>query len=153
MRPGLCGRGQAGVPGARPGSQAQNQLALADGAHLVALAGGEVDQARRGQGPLAGGGAHEQLAPQHEHERVLVHLMLLQNLALGQQQRDHAVGVLIGAQDLRMVRRDTQTIKLPDLHAPDCKRRPDVDDSRRDGANDAAAVLLSGSEVGAHAVV
>lgn len=60
--------------------------------------------------PLAGTSADRQLAAQDEHERVLVDLMLLQALALGQQQRDHAIGALIGAKDLRMVRRDTQTI-------------------------------------------
>jgi len=36
--------------------------------------------------------------------------VLLQGLALGEQQRDHAVGVLIGSQDLRLVRGDAQTI-------------------------------------------
>ena len=76
----------------------------------MALARVEVDQARRGQRPLAGARADEQLAPQDEHERVLVHLVLLQGLALGQQQRDDAVGIIVGAKDLRLVRRDTQTI-------------------------------------------
>ena len=37
-------------------------------------------------------------------------LVLLQSLALGQQQRDDAIRVLVGAKDLRMVRGDTQTI-------------------------------------------
>jgi hypothetical protein len=54
--------------------------------------------------------AHQQLAAQNEHERVLMDLVLLQSLTLGQQQRDHAIRVLVGAKDLRMVRRDTQTI-------------------------------------------
>jgi len=98
------------VPGAGPGREAQYELALADRAYLVALAGGEVDQAWRGQRALAGAGAHQQLAPQDEHERVLVDLVLLQGLALGQQQRDDAVGVLIGSQNLRMVRGYAQTI-------------------------------------------
>lgn len=68
----------------RPWSQAQNELALADRAYLVALARLEVDQARRGQRPLAGTSADKQLAARDEHERVLVHLVLLQTLALGQ---------------------------------------------------------------------
>jgi hypothetical protein len=41
---------------------------------------------------------------------MLVDLVLLQGLALGQQQRDDAVDVLVGAQDLRLVRGDSQTI-------------------------------------------
>lgn len=86
----------------------------------MTLAGGEVDQTRRGQSALVGTSAHQQLAPHDEHERMLVDLVLLQGLTLGQQQRDDAVGIVIGSQDLRMVRRDTQTIKLPDLHPPDC---------------------------------
>jgi hypothetical protein len=76
----------------------------------VALAGVEVDQARRGQRSLAGARAHQQLAPHDEHEGVLVHLVLLQALALGQEQGDDAVGIVIGAKDLRLVRCDTQTI-------------------------------------------
>jgi hypothetical protein len=51
-----------------------------------------------------------QLAPQDEHKCVLVDLVLLQGLALGEQQRDHAVGVVVGSQDLRLVRGDAQTI-------------------------------------------
>jgi hypothetical protein len=76
----------------------------------VALAGVKVDQARRGQGPFGGASAHQQLDSHDEYESVLVDLMLLQSLALGKQQRGHAVGVIIGSQDLRMARRDTQTI-------------------------------------------
>lgn len=114
---------------AGPGSQAQDELALADRPHFVALGGIEVDQARRRERPLAGTGADQQLAAHDEHERVLVDLMLLQALALGQQQRDHAIGALIGVKDLRMVGGDTQTIKLPNLHPPDCKRRQNPADS------------------------
>jgi hypothetical protein len=73
----------------------------------VALPWVEVDQARCRQGSLAGACAHQQLAANEEHERVLVDLVLLQALALGQQQRDDSVGVVIGSQDLRLVRRDT----------------------------------------------
>ena len=51
----------------------------------------------------------------------LVKLVLSQGLALGQQQRDDAIGVVVGSQYLRMVRGDTQTIQLSDLHVPDCK--------------------------------
>ena len=61
----------------RPWSQAQNELALADRAYLVALARLEVDQARRGQRPLACPSTYEQLPTRDEHERVLVHLVLL----------------------------------------------------------------------------
>jgi hypothetical protein len=109
-RADLCGGGLAWVPNPRPRSQAQNQLALADRAYLVALARLEVDQARRGQRPLACPSAYEQLAARDEHERVLVNLMFLQALALGQQQRNHAVGIVIGTKDLRLMSRDTQTI-------------------------------------------
>jgi hypothetical protein len=98
------------VSGAGPRRQAQNKLALADRAYLVALAGREMDQARRGQSSLASAHAHQQLAAQDEHERVLMDLVLLQSLALRQQQRDHTIRVLVGAKDLRMVRGDTQTI-------------------------------------------
>jgi hypothetical protein len=98
------------MSGAGPRRQAQNELALADRAYLVALAGIEMDQARRGQRSLARARAHQQLAAQNEHKRVLMDLVLLQSLTLGQQQRDHAIRVLVGAKDLRMVRRDTQTI-------------------------------------------
>jgi hypothetical protein len=98
------------VSRAGPRRQAQNKLALADRAYLVALAGLEMDQARRGQRPLVGARAHQQLAAQDEHKRVLMDLVLLQSLALGQQQRDHTIRVLVGAKDLRTVRRDTQTI-------------------------------------------
>jgi hypothetical protein len=76
----------------------------------MALPRVEMDQGRRGQCPLAGARADEQLAPQDEHERVLVHLVLLQGLALGQQQRDDPVGIIVGPEDLRLVRRDTQAI-------------------------------------------
>ncbi|MFZ1153333.1 MAG: hypothetical protein WAN93_00350 [Solirubrobacteraceae bacterium] len=76
----------------------------------MALTGVEVDQAGCAERPLAGARADQQLAAQNEHKRVLVDLVLLQALALGQQQRDDAVRALIGAEDLRMVRRDSQTI-------------------------------------------
>jgi hypothetical protein len=92
-----------------PRRQAQSELALADRVYLVVLAGVEMDQARRGQRSLARARAHQQLAAQNEHERVLMDLVLVQSLTLGQQQRDHAIRVLVGAKDLRMVRRDTQT--------------------------------------------
>jgi hypothetical protein len=70
----------------------------------------EMDQAWRGQCPLAGTRTDEQLATQDEYQRVLVHLVLLHGLALEQQQRDDAVGVIVGPEDLRLARRDTQTI-------------------------------------------
>jgi hypothetical protein len=76
----------------------------------VALARVEVDQARCGQRALAGACAHQQLATHDEHERVLVHLVLLQDLALRQQEHNDAVGIIVGSQDLRLVSRDTQTI-------------------------------------------
>lgn len=76
----------------------------------MALAGVEMDQAWRAQCPLAGTRTDEQLATQDEYQRVLVHLVILHGLALGQQQRDHAVGLIVGPEDLRLVRRDTQTI-------------------------------------------
>lgn len=76
----------------------------------MALARLEVDQAWRGQRSLTGTSTYEQLPARDEHERVLVHLVLLQGLALGQQQRDNAVGIVIGTKDLRLVSRDTQTI-------------------------------------------
>lgn len=76
----------------------------------MALAGVEVDQAGRAERSLAGARADQQLAAQDEHKRVLMDLVLLQALALGQQQRDDAVRVLIGAEDLRMVRSYPQTI-------------------------------------------
>jgi hypothetical protein len=41
---------------------------------------------------------------------VLVHLVLLKGLALRQQKRDDAVGVVIGAKDLGMVSRNVKTI-------------------------------------------
>jgi hypothetical protein len=74
---GLCDGGLARVPDAGPRSQAQNQLTLADRAYLVALARLEVDQAWRGERPLACPSAYEQLPARDEHERVLVHLVLL----------------------------------------------------------------------------
>ncbi len=73
----------------------------------MALARLEVDQAWCGQPPLACPSAYEQLPTRDEHERVLVHLVLLQRLALGQQQRDDAVGIVIGTKDLRLVSHDT----------------------------------------------
>ena len=100
----------AWVSGAGPRSQAQNELALADRADLVALSGVEMDQARCGQRSLVGARAHQQLAAQDKHERVLMDLVLLQSLALGQEQRDDTVRILVGAKDLRMVRCNTQTI-------------------------------------------
>ena len=110
MTPRLRGDGLARVPNTRPWSQAQNQVALADRAYLVALARLEVDQAWRGERPLACPSAYEQLPTRDENEGVLVNLMLLQALALGQQQRNHAVGLVIGTKDLRLVSRDTQPI-------------------------------------------
>jgi hypothetical protein len=77
MTPRLCGGGLARVPNTRPWGQAQNKLALADRAYLVALARLEVDQAWRGERPLACPSAYEQLPTRDEHERVLVHLVLL----------------------------------------------------------------------------
>jgi hypothetical protein len=76
----------------------------------MALTRVEMDQTRRGQCHLAGARADEQLAPHDEHERVLVDLVLQQGLALGQQQRDDPVGIIVGPEDLRLVRRDTQAI-------------------------------------------
>jgi hypothetical protein len=73
----------------------------------VTLARFEVDQAWRGQRPLACPSTYKQLPPRDEHERVLVHLVLLQGLALGQQQRDDAVGIVIGTKYLRLVSHDT----------------------------------------------
>ena len=43
----------------------------------MALARLEVDQAWRGERPLACPSAYEQLPTRDEHERVLVHLVLL----------------------------------------------------------------------------
>ncbi len=106
----LCVAGSARVPGSGPGSQTQDELTLADRAYFVTLTGVEVDQAGRAERPLAGTGADQQLAAQYEHERVLVHLVLLQALALGQQERDDAVRALIRSEDLWMVRCDTRTI-------------------------------------------
>jgi hypothetical protein len=48
---------------------------------------------------------------------MLVHLVLLQRLALWQQQRDDPVGIVIGTKDLRTVGRDTQTIQLQNCTA------------------------------------
>jgi hypothetical protein len=98
------------VPGSGPRSQAQDELALADRAYFVALAGVEVDQAGCAECPLADTRTDKQLAAQDEHERVLVDLVLLQALAQGQQQRDDAVRALIRSEDLWMVRGDSQTI-------------------------------------------
>lgn len=72
------------MPGAGPRSQAQNQVALADRAYLVALAWVEVDQTWRRERPLACPSTYQQLPTRDEHEGVLVNLMLLQALALGQ---------------------------------------------------------------------
>jgi hypothetical protein len=108
--PRLYGGGSAQVPGAGLSGQVQNELALAARAYLAALARIEVDQARRRQRPLTGARAHQQLTPHDKHECVLVHLVLVQDLALGQQKHDDAIDVMVGTQDLRMVRRDTQTI-------------------------------------------
>jgi hypothetical protein len=76
----------------------------------VALTRLEVDQAWRGQRPLGGFSADKQLAACDEHERVLMNLVLLQDLALRQQEHNDAVGIIVGAKDLRLVSRDTQTI-------------------------------------------
>ena len=76
----------------------------------MALARVEVDQVWCGHSPLAGAGTHEQLPAHDENERMLAHLVLLQTVALRQQQRNDTVGTVIGAKDLRLVSRDTQTI-------------------------------------------
>jgi hypothetical protein len=39
-----------------------------------------------------------------------VYLVLLKGLALRKQQRDNAVGVIVGTKNLRMMSRDTMTI-------------------------------------------
>jgi hypothetical protein len=44
-----------------------------------------MDQAWCGQRPLAGTRTDEQLTPQDEYERVPMHMVLLQGIALGQQ--------------------------------------------------------------------
>lgn len=72
------------MSGAGPWGEAEDELALADRAYFVALAGIEVDEAWGGQRPLGGVGGDEQVTSQEEHERVLVYLMLLQGLALGE---------------------------------------------------------------------
>ena len=69
-----------------------------------------MDQAGCGECPLAGACADKQFAAQGEHERVLVDLVLLQALALGQQQRDDTVRAIIRSEDLWMVGGDSQTI-------------------------------------------
>jgi hypothetical protein len=76
----------------------------------VALTGLEVDETGCGQCPLVGFRTDKQLSAGNEHECMLMHLVLLQDITLGQQQRDHAIGAIIGAKDLRVVSGDTQTI-------------------------------------------
>jgi hypothetical protein len=82
-------------------------LALADRPDFVALAWVEMDQTRCGERSLGGTRAHQKLPTQDEHKRVLMDLMLLQGLALGKKQGDHPIRILIGAKDLRIVRRHT----------------------------------------------
>ena len=98
------------MAGAGPRGEAQNELAIADSTHLMALTGIEMDQARCCERPLAGACADEKFAPHDEHECVLMHLVLLQGLSLGKEQRDHPVCIIVGTEDLRAVSRDPQTI-------------------------------------------
>jgi hypothetical protein len=93
-----------------PGGKAEHELALANCTDLVSLTGIEVDQARRCQRPLGSACADEKLAAHDEYERVLMHLMFLRGLALGQQERDNAVCIIVGTKDLRAVSRDSQPI-------------------------------------------
>ena len=67
----------ARVPRPGPRREAQHELALTDRAHLVPLAGSEVDQARAGECPLTGARADVQIASHEEDEGVLVDLVLL----------------------------------------------------------------------------
>ena len=66
-----------------------------DRADLVALTGIKVDQAWRCECSLVGTCANEELAPHDEYERMLMDLMFLQGLALGQEERDDAVCIVV----------------------------------------------------------
>jgi hypothetical protein len=105
---------------AGPRSKTQHQAALADCPHLVALARIPMDQARCRQVPLAVCGTDVQLTSEEEHEGVLVNLVLLEGLALWQQQHDDAIGLLVRAQYPWAMSLPRHVIQLPGLHVVDC---------------------------------
>jgi len=77
----------------------------------------EVDQPRCSQLVLVLARAHEQSALKHHHECMLMHLMIIQPLALREGQQDHPVGVVVGTQHPWSVRLNLFGVQLPELHA------------------------------------
>src|SRR3954451_6624630 len=104
----------AGVTGARPRGEYEQQAGVGRGAHLVALA--RVED--REQPGAAGDVADRHLTVDHEHVRALVDLVLREPLARHQLQRDRARLAALGGQDLRLARLDFEAHEVPVLHGP-----------------------------------
>lgn len=100
----------------RPGRQAEQQPGIAERAHLVALGRYEVHEPMGAETLFLVAGADRHLAVEDDDERVLVDLMVRQALAGGEREQDDPVGVVVGAQDARRMRRHGLGIEVPYLH-------------------------------------
>jgi len=104
------------MPLSRPGRQEYEHPAIGERLDLVTLGRVEVQQAVAGNAQLVRAAADEQLPAQQEDERMLMHLVILQQLTGGQREQDDPVGVRVRAQHLRCVRGHLLGVKLPRLH-------------------------------------
>jgi hypothetical protein len=102
------------VPG--PRGQHQQQPGILDRLHLMALFRVEDrQQTRSARGPLAIRRVELDIAVDDEQPGTLVHLMLLELLALGQVDDDRAP-LGLGVEDLRRVRLHLQLVEVPAVH-------------------------------------
>jgi CMP/dCMP kinase len=107
----------AGVAVARPGSEHEEDPGVLEGGHLVTL--GRIEdrqQPGRALGGVAIGRGDPDDPIDHQHPGPLVHLVLLQLLALRQVDQDRAA-LGFGVQHLRLMRLDPELVQVPAVHA------------------------------------
>lgn len=106
------------MAGTGPWGEHDQQPAVRQRPDLVALGGLEVRQSVPSEPPVILADDQLDLPVEHQHERVLVDLVLVQALAPRQRQEYDPVGVIVGSQHARGVRGDVLAIQVPELHEP-----------------------------------
>ncbi len=82
----------------------------------MALRGLEVHKARRSEFVLVVSRAYQQPTLQNHNQSMLMHLVVIESLALRKGQQDHPVGVVVGAKHPRGVGVNLFGVQLPQLH-------------------------------------
>jgi hypothetical protein len=82
----------------------------------MALGRLEVDKPRRCEFLLGLSRTDQESTFEYHDQRVLMHLMIIQPLALREGQQDHPVGVVVGTEHPRRVDVNLFGVQLPQLH-------------------------------------